>query len=147
MSPVENVAMWSLYSDLKNGVAIKTNAECLRLHLPDDAKLGKVQYRDYEKERVSDISPVYSKRIEFEHEKEARAAIFRKSLPSEELPSGITIPIGLEQFILEVRLSPKIEGWMANLIKNICVTYGVTGEIIKSSLSTQPRFNWYIETN
>lgn len=69
----ESEAMWKLYSTNSNeAVAIQTDYNTLEEQLPKEAKLGVVQYIDYEKEWFPDgdaLYPFMHKRKSFEHEK------------------------------------------------------------------------------
>jgi hypothetical protein len=81
----ESAAMWKLYSQSKDAVAIRSTYGRLAECLPETATIGPVGYGDYDSllvERVENgfrFGAIFTKRASFRHEEEVRAVV-------EELP-------------------------------------------------------------
>jgi len=81
----ESAAMWKLYTQTNEAVAIETDYETLASVLPNNTLLGMVSYIDYEIEPLSERNCFYlftHKRKSFEHEREVRAII--QNLPNKQ---------------------------------------------------------------
>lgn len=139
----ENVAMWKIYSDEKKGIAIKSTVGKLRTFLPDEGRVRRVKYLDYDNDRVLDYSPVYCKRSSFSYEREVRSAIPHR-LDKGSQPAGIDVQVDLESFIDEIVLSPRMPSWVKSLIKDMVSRFGVNIPIRNSRIADEPVFHWYI---
>ncbi len=84
----ESVAMWRMYGETKNSVAIISNAERIRAALAnveEEVYLGAIQYHDYGHatfDLANGFTPIVCKRNDFGYEKEARLVIWRTDLVS-----------------------------------------------------------------
>jgi hypothetical protein len=152
LNEYESAAMWKLYSTTSESIAIETTYENLKQVLPEDVYLGKVNYIDYEKERLSTknlFEPFVTKRKSFEHEKEIR--IVRQDLPLEIKDSkpflnmikkndtlGININVNLNELIKIVHISPEAPNYFFDLVKDVIEKYDVSCEVKKSDLYKDP---------
>lgn len=153
MSEHESAALWRLYLQSNEGVAILSTRDRLGSSFIDsEQKLWTVpvQYIDYYKDDPpvpTRIAPFRYKRKSFEHEKELRAMVFadieddtgKRLQPPSEL--GIRVHIHLATLIQAVCVAPTAPDWVLELIKRVTIKYGVDVPVIRSSLATdQPLF-------
>jgi len=145
----ESAAMWKLYLKSDEGIPIRSTFGRLRDGLKDaepDIYIGKVQYIDYEKDRMLDdpLSSFLHKRKSFEHEVELRAVI--QQLPEDGLSkdserpfdNGLYIPVDLGLLINQICLAPTSTKWMHDLVTSVTKKYGLKKEVCQSSLSERP---------
>lgn len=142
----ESAALWKLYLQSHEGVAIKSTREKLSESI---SKFSfpvwsvPVKYIDYEHDDVpvpSNMAPYRYKRKSFEHEKELRAIVFadssdgngNKVQPLSE--AGISVPCDLNHLIEHVTVSPTSTPWFAELVANVVKTYGYEFPVKKSSI-------------
>lgn len=77
-NPAESAAMWRLYTQSQDAIAIRSTYARLGNALPSEAILGVVQYVDFDDARVDFTNlflPFVIKRKSFEHEREVRAVM------------------------------------------------------------------------
>lgn len=87
MSDHESEAMWKLYGQYQEAVAIRTSCQKLARALPGEVYLGLVKYLDYEKDDFDPtdlFSPFMHKRVAFQHEREVRGIIRESSVTDDE---------------------------------------------------------------
>jgi len=158
-SETESPAMWKLYSNEHEGIAIVTSFEKLKMATDtsssDYALLGPVEYFDFENDdmslefgRMGRIG--YSKRKEFLHEQEIRAMVTKDVYPKnmkdinsenhishlkETQPNGVQIPVNLKELISEIIVSPKCEESFFDLIKTYLYKNELSDLVKKSNLS------------
>ena len=130
-------AMWRIFLNSDEGVAIKTSINSLKKslpNLPDFQKLhlGKVKYIDYKNEKIpldNMFNSFFYKNIYFDHESELRilhyhvkneyhGTFYNNNLKPIE-SSGITLNINPEILIHEIILSPYASDWFSNLVKDL----------------------------
>lgn len=78
MSEYESAAMWKLYAQTNEAIAIQTTYQKLSDNLPERCIMGMVRYIDYNSPDpidTTEFSPYFYKRLSFSHEKEIRAII------------------------------------------------------------------------
>lgn len=173
MSPRESMAMWELYSIEGQGIAIQSNVGRMKKALraeggyinredtpvPEEAPriniftLGAVRYIDYDRGIIPEgnlYSPLFHKRLSFEHEKEFRVATSRffdyladdelHRIP-DDLDPGEYIDIGLEELIEKIYVSPSSADWFLEQVEMVADRYGVGSEkVVRSSLDEDPVF-------
>ncbi|HEY56554.1 MAG TPA: hypothetical protein G4N90_03860 [Dehalococcoidia bacterium] len=149
MNRYESAAMWKLYLKSNEGIAIRSTFRRLRDSLQDkehDTYIGKVQYIDYDKDKIPDdsISPFVYKRKSFEHEVELRAIIqvFIKgiSLADNERPfeDGLYVPVALDLLINQIYLAPTSPRWLRELMESVTAKYGLKKKVYQSILDEKP---------
>lgn len=150
----ESDAMWKLYLQGNEGIAIQSTVGRLRSSLEDYEQdvihIGKVAYVDYDDERIPDdtLSPYFHKRRSFEHEKEFRAVIqrFKKKKNSKidftksPFQEGIYVPADLDTLIERVYLSPTCPPWQKEVAVSVVRRYGLKRKIRHSKLTEKPEY-------
>ena len=142
----ESAAMWDLYLNSSEGVAIETNFARFRDSLSAEKThavlIGKVNYIDYVTEPVPFgnflLIPLH-KRKSFEHERELRALIWLSStLAQQKLkgesvpekltpgmpPDGINVQVNIEMLIRNVYVSPTAQRWYVDVVRSALERYG-----------------------
>lgn len=152
MNNTESAAMWKLYAQTNESVAIQSTYSRLHQTLQSEAYIGMVNYIDYEKDWLPEGNgfwPYVHKRLSFEHEKELR--VLHQDLPvNEEMNRfdhdrvnnefGKSIPIDLSVLIENVYVSPTAPHWFYNLVANVSKKYGFEFDVKQSELSKTPVF-------
>jgi hypothetical protein len=150
----ESAAMWKLYLQSEQGIAIRSNFERLRDALSRCANhsvfIGQVKYIDYSHETMPEgntLWPFVHKRRSFEHEREVRAVIQEQSgtegdpLVAQPLGEhGIDIPIDIELLIEKILIAPTSPSWVADLVKSLVERYGLNGRVHQSELAVGPLY-------
>ena len=149
LNTYESAAMWKLYLNSNEGIAIQSTFKRLKDSFRDkkhDIFIGRVQYIDYEKDRISDdpLSSFVYKRESFKHEQELRAVIQKlpvKGLsPRSKRPfdSGVYISVDLGLLISRIYLAPTSPKWLFELVKSVLAKYNLDREVHQSSLDDVP---------
>jgi hypothetical protein len=147
MNDHESAAMWSLYSKSSDAIAIQSTFKHLRDCLPENSFVGKVNYIDYNKERMlngSALSLFVHKRKSFEHEREVRAVISEwGSHDGKEtnLDIGKYVNVNLENLIEKVYVAPTSPSWFSKLVENITRKYELKFDVMMSSMDKKPAFS------
>ena len=146
----ESAAMWKLYSDEMDGVAIRTTFENLAQSFTttEEISIGKVKYLDYDQDKMPEeaqVFPYLIKRNHFEHEREVRAINWTSHLKdSSKRASGELYDVGrlfevdLTVLIQEIVVSPLAGDWQLKLTRSIVNRLGLNVRVIKSSLDKEP---------
>ncbi len=145
MKEYESAAMWKLYTQTNEAVAIKSTFRRLQESLPRSDKLliGKVKYIDYKKERLGEkfiTDRFFYKRKSYEHEEEIRVVLFNlndewpSSIQVVETEGGVYIKIQIDTLIDKVYVAPNSPDWFRELVENIVRLYGIHKEVIRTSL-------------
>lgn len=150
MNDYESAAMWKLYAQTNEAIAVQTTYKKLHACLPNRFYVGVVHYIDYEKDWMPEgntFYPFLHKRKSFEHERELRA--IKQDLPdnSEGIEvgksnpeSGIRVPIKTENLIEKVFISPDAPDWFYELTENVTNKFNRELEVKHSSLGKDPIF-------
>lgn len=137
----ESVAMWKIYSELGNGVAVVSDTSKLKeslINTKPNLYLSEVIYVNQENDIIPDgniIFPIITKQDAYKYENEIR--LFHLSYSnkfSEENPFGFYLPVDLEKLISKILIGPFTPKWIEELIYNILVKYGINKPIQRSSL-------------
>ncbi len=169
MNNSESAAMWKLYSQTNEAVAIKTTYHNLFNNLTEGIFVGIVHYIDYEKDWIPEGSNLFNyvhKRKSFHYENELRALIHEMPIgdkvyrlgidnpllnsPSETKvtinykrdnpETGRLVQVDLNTLISKVYVAPTSPDWYFNLVKNISLKYGLNVPIVRSLLDNAPIF-------
>lgn len=149
MNEYESAAMWKLYAQANEAVAIQSTFKLLQESLPDNVYLGVVNYIDYETEWLPEGNtfwPYVHKRKAFEHERELRGVIqdylnensIIAGMPNP--PYGKCVEVPLSTLIQKVYISPTAPSWFADLVSAVVAKYGLAMEVSQSLMSKQPAF-------
>ncbi|MDP4145725.1 MAG: hypothetical protein Q8936_14765 [Bacillota bacterium] len=153
MNEHESAAMWRLYSQSNEAVAIQSTFARLRDSFNmtnEDIYIGMVNYIDYEREWMPEgnlFYPFVHKRLSFEHEHEIRALYqyFPTSgdgldLSQDLYDYGINIEIDINVVIERIYVSPLAPRWFFELVQAIVQRYGLNKEVIYSDINSNPVF-------
>jgi hypothetical protein len=143
----ESAAMWKLYLQGNEGIALRSTAKRFReslTHAPDEQYLNPVHYYDPEREYVPPdlwLIPLY-KRISFEHEREVRAYgvyydVGRHFGPQTE--NGISIPCDVAVLIERVFVAPSAPRYVRDAVQEILKRFGLGAiPVEQSALDAMP---------
>lgn len=125
----ESEALWRLYTQDTDGVAIQTTYQALidAIAPHDYFYIGKINYINYESQWFpagNSYYPVMHKRRAFAHEQEVRIVkTYMDQHPFEyEKPfatQGLRLPINIENVIKAIYISPYADEWYADVVKSV----------------------------
>jgi hypothetical protein len=133
----ESAAMWRIYLNSEDGVAIRSSVARLESSLAtanEDMHIGKVSYLDYARDPVPDrhrLDPFFCKRNSFDYEREVRVVWIAEDVVTD---TGHYVAADLEKLIDKVIVSPTAERWFAELVESVTGKYGLELDIAPSSL-------------
>lgn len=144
-SEYESAALWKLYLQSVEGVAIRTDAASLAAALesaPQKITLAKVGYIDYDSNTqipwTKSYVPLFTrKRRSFSHEREVRA-IFHSSRMTSGEALGIAIPVSVPALIKKIYVAPTAPSWFAELVERVVRRFGVDIAVERSKLYQRP---------
>ena len=118
----ENEALWKIYTNQGQGIAIETTVEKLEESLTYHRKiiLDKVRYEDFDTAQIETGHIHYSgfiKRKAFEYEKEYRASVL---LDEKDYGKGCFVKTDLNLLIEKIHISPLIPKYFFDSVKYIC---------------------------
>lgn len=148
----ESYAMWKIFLNNSEGIAIRTTCGNLNKSLPHEKNfrvhLGVVNYIDHRTEVLdqSHIPPslfTLIKRKHFEYEQEIRALFIKggknKIPPDLERDGcGIYVPVNIETLIGEIYVAPNAPKWFNKVVNLVLEKYGINKEVVQSSLDDDP---------
>jgi len=160
LSEFQSDAMWKIFLDTKNGIAIKSTVSNLIncfSETKEDIFISKIYYRDFNNITFFDlmkesqnqlfggmggtINQFNYKRNCFEHEKELRLYFIdypiphtvRNGIPRKPLDSK-KININVNEMIQEVIIAPFADDWFKSLVENVIKSFGYNFNVTKSEL-------------
>ncbi|OAQ54845.1 hypothetical protein HTG_04560 [Natrinema mahii] len=138
----QSAALWDLYINNAEGVAIKTSAKSLSTALESNEYSfysGLVGYRNYNEDTIPNADPsmVFHKRQSFNHEKEYRVVVQNQE-QMEKSSSGEYIDCKLGELVHEVYVHPSAAGWFCDLVERVTSDYGLDVAVKQSSLFDDP---------
>jgi hypothetical protein len=151
LSEYESAAMWTIYGG-NSGVAVQSSRWRIGSVLEPPWKLegikgwrstgsGRVQYLDNKRfaelltttgEPLTNVVPVFNKRMSFSHEQEFRLAIGRKGEHQES--SHVRLRVDLNDLIERIYVSPTAPAWIFNVAKRAAEKYGIEQKVTHSEL-------------
>lgn len=153
----ESAAMWKLYMNNNEGVAIQSTyeklIESLKNYKDFSVHIGMLNYIDYGKEAIpmnNAVSPFLYKRKSFEHEQELRALIWtlddiqnfvsNPDVNKFKDVSGIYVPVNLDTLIDQIYVAPDSPEWFIEIVSSILKKYGINHKPNQSDLSAAPLY-------
>jgi hypothetical protein len=153
----ESAALWKIYSDSKNSIAIQTTFANLKSSIEksdDDVYASVVRYKDYSKTDLfgiideniwapehggATVFPIIYKRMSFSFENELRLIHIKGPVTlelNENLtPIGQRVKVDLDKMIGKIHLSPYSEKWFQELVLGLLDKYLLGHkEILRSDL-------------
>lgn len=155
MNPYESAAMWKLYTNSKESVAIRSTYNKLVESFPESVDAVAVQYIDYEDssfawpfgEHSSSMTLAY-KRKSFEHENEVRFIVANNwplngdggfDVSKINPDKGMEMPIDVNNVIEEILISPEAEDWIYEVVRAVVNKFGFSSiTVTKSKLYELP---------
>jgi hypothetical protein len=141
MSEHESILMWKAYSNINNGVVIKTNANRLMASYSGDASItiGKVKYIDEETQSAQPfgqelnwLNLVFSKLWFYSDEKELRLYFDDRVQRLQH-----KVPVDLNILIDEIRLSPKVDPNSRQIIYDTLSSEGIDLKVRQSDIEIE----------
>lgn len=157
MNEYESLAMWQLYANNGQGIAIQSTVDRLITSLSiseDPIQIGKVKYIDYRYDSINEwdtFSAFLAKRLAYIHEQEVRAIIWKPPISYsgglnvldyqvENTCEGIGILLDREKLVEKVFIAPKTPCWAIDTIIDVTARYSEKIEVCTSSLDAEPMF-------
>lgn len=150
ISNSESAALWKIYSDFNQGIMITTKVTSLIEAFKETKEgidLSEVKYINHSSDEMPDGNMMYSvihKHIAYSYEKELRLIHtvdigngLQYDWKKEKIEQGKYLNVNLDKLINKIILSPYSPNWYVDLIKNLCLTYGLETTIMKSELSKE----------
>lgn len=146
----ESAAMWHLYSQGGDCIAIRTDLNTLGNCLapsPLTCRICDVKYIDYDRDLLPSMNglvPFVHKRLSFQHENEVRAIIW--SLEGVNVPhvvagvERIAVAIDPAVLIRGVHIAPTAKPWFGELVELVLKRYAVPCPVTRSSLFERPTY-------
>lgn len=136
LSEHESHAMWKIFLNSNEGVAIKTSITSLTNGLgktrdKQQLMIGKVQYINYQIDKIpidNIMNSLFYKNIYFEHEKELRVIVYEQNeedltdfgISLKKVSSGILVEFNYKEIIEEILISPYAPSWFYDLVCKVC---------------------------
>ena len=138
----ESFAMWQIFTQNTEGLAIQTTIGKLKEALHPEKKveqyIGEVKYIDYKKEYIpfdDTFFPFLFKRKSFQYEREVRI-ISDVTSNNLKIDNGLKIDVDLSLLIEKIYIHPKSENWYKNLVIELVKKLGYDITIEKSDLES-----------
>ncbi|GAI79633.1 unnamed protein product, partial [marine sediment metagenome] len=148
ISQHQSAAMWKIYLQSNEGIAIRSTCGKLKESLKKDTShelhIGKVKYISYVKDVIPEGSlfPYFHKRMSFDYEKELRAVIQAFSYDKDAninwskspYRAGLNVPVDLDILIDHIILTPSCSSWLKEVVKSVLSKYNLKKPVRKSLL-------------
>ena len=138
----ESFAMWQIFTQNTEGLAIQTTIGRLKKALEQEKKteqfIGEVNYIDYKKEFIpfdDHFFPFLFKRKSFQYEREIRI-ISDTSKKEMRIDNGLKVDVDLDELIEKIYIHPKSENWYKKLVIELVSKLGCDFKIEKSDLES-----------
>jgi len=138
----ESFAMWQIFTQNTEGLAIQTTIGRLKKALLAEKKMqqyiGAVNYIDYKKEFIpfnDAFFPFLFKRKSFQYEREIRI-ISDVTNSGMKIDNGLKVDVNLNQLIEKIYIHPKSENWYKKLVIELVSKLGFDFAIEKSDLES-----------
>ena len=148
MNDHESAAMWKVYAQTKEAVAVRSTYASLRKVLPDRINIGTVQYIDFESQPIPEVNVLYPfmyKRMSYSHERELRALIFQVVDEHDQVindpdlaPKGTYVEVDVDELVHSIYVAPGSPAWFREVVAGVCSTYGLEKEVFQSSIDDEP---------
>lgn len=153
-------AMWKIFLNAKNGIAIKSTVANLIKgleHTKEDVYISKVYYRDFNQATFTDLllesqneisggrggglNQFNYKRISFDHEKELRLYFIDLPIPHA-IKGGVPreplthkrIDVDVKSIVDEIVISPFADSWFKGLVDGVTKKFSYDFKVTKSDL-------------
>src|SRR5438132_9038088 len=142
----ESAAMWKLYLQSPEGIAIKTDYDTLTAALeqsPLTIRTTLVKYVDYDKVPIAFgnlFFPFVYKRLSFAHETELRAIIWSKENQAKIPDDATLVPVDIvpQDLVKSVHVSPTAPNLFGQLLNQLLKRYRLDIPVVRSRLYDRP---------
>lgn len=146
MSSIEQYLMWSAYSSVDEGIAIKTTIGNLIDSLDCNDKrsiyISDVNYINYNTQYTFDktggfanlLAPFFCKEKYFEQEKELRLIYNDYEIDKRDDIEGVSFKVSLNTLINEVWVAPKAKGWFEDVLKKELTLHNIKKPLMRSCI-------------
>jgi hypothetical protein len=155
MNKGESAAMWKIYVDRGQGVAIRTTFAGLVSAVAGDPEttvhIGKVRYLNKDTDRNRDDDPYFDPLLwkwesyACDQELRAMGRWFLDQLPpgttddvAGKAPPGKYVAVDLNRLIQKIHVAPSSPQWFVELVSSVAATYGLTGDLVRRSSHDDP---------
>jgi hypothetical protein len=153
MNEVESVAMWGLYSQGNDGVAIQSTILRLKDSLAKEPRpiiIAQVKYTDHDVKsedegEISQLEPLFTKRRSYKHESEVRVLLERPKERTDEhfwatlaKTTGEAITVDLPTLVQRIVVSPGYPSWSIASLQQAVNAAGLTVDVETSDLLKSP---------
>lgn len=154
MKDSQSAALWKVYVEGNNGVAIKSTVEELKnsinwfpeSHFEYLLEPGKVKYHITGEEPTGYYAPIFTKRDIFDFEQEYRIVLTSfeplddVNIDGVKIKPGVGIGVEIDPSILidEVYISPTAKGYITEVVEGLRSEYGPDYSIEKSTVYDHP---------
>lgn len=150
----ESAAMWRLYLQSNEGVAIQSTYKKLKDSFSvttERVHLGLINYINYETDFFAAdniLNPFVHKRKSFEHEKEVRALTMKwptgeengMNIIDDTIVGGVNVSVNLNLLIENIYISPSSPKWFVDVVTSTIQRYGCSFPILQSDLNKSAIF-------
>lgn len=137
MNEQESYAMWKVYLNNQDGIAIQSNYSRLFQCLQESTEpiyLSVVKYDDSNLNWGNYIDRFLHKRKNYQYEQELRAMIIKDDLNN----NGVKIKINLNLLIENIYISPSSPEWFIDLVNQLIDKHNFKFKVDKSSMDIEP---------
>ena len=148
MNNIESAAMWSLYSNIGAGIAIRSTYNRLKESLDHTecvVHIGKITYIDYLSDKTywgSVFIPALCKGKSFKHEQELRALIWYLESNNKKLchpiEHGVRAKVDIDKLVQSIFIAPYTPAWIRRLVTDVMNKYKFNKPINNSLLEGKP---------
>jgi len=146
MNEHESEAMWKLYAKNEAGIAVQSTYKKFEKAIAHEKnmRIGIVKYIDYETDSIDSadaLSASFHKRKSFEHEREVRAVVVKRSVQGfyqEIAEAGLNIKVNIKDLIEYIYVAPNSPTWFADLVKAVLEQYKYGSISVKHSKLDEP---------
>lgn len=142
----ESYALWKVYSDLNQGIMIKSSFKRVISALMNSGEkiyCSKVKYIDHDTDSIdigNTMTPIVHKHKAYSYEDEIRlihevsSTGWKHDWENEKFENGIKINVNLDELINEIVISPFSPDWFIELIEDILKRYSMKCKLSISKL-------------
>ncbi len=144
----ESYALWKIYSNMNQGIMIKSNVERLINSFSKtnaEIQMSEVRYIDHKVDRIESGNmnfPIIHKNKAYNYEEEIRLIHtvkfkhgFKYDWHKENNPNGKNFEIDISELIEEVIISPFAEKWFYDIVADIMKVYKIDKKLKMSAFS------------
>ena len=149
MSDTEQYLMWTAYSSIDEGIAIKTTVgnliDSLDLNDKRSIYISDVNYIDYKSQYTFDktggfanlLAPFFCKGKYFEQEKELRLIYNNYEIDERNKIEGVQFKVSLDTLIDEIWIAPVARTWFEEIVKKELILHNIHKQVNRSCINAR----------